>query len=241
MTKSIKKTLIIFSILLIINTTVNAKEKHSFDQDLSLASNDLKALDVDVGSGSLIIRGSDVNEITVMATIESKKYSSLGDLQNAFDEKMTFTLEKSGSKAELKVLNKKGIFGMNNPNIQVNLDITVPNDINLFVDDGSGSMKVSDINGNVEIDDGSGSIQIKNIIGDLLLDDGSGSLEINNVDGNAIIDDGSGSVKINNISGDLTIDDGSGSINVEQLSGKFKLIDGGSGSVYVNGKKWIEE
>ena len=241
MTKPIHRIVVIFSLFLIINFSVHAKNELSFEQELSINAGDIKIFDVDVGSGSLIIRGENVSDIIVEATIQSKEYSSLDDLQDAFNKKVVFTLDRSGSKATLKALNKNKIFNINNPNIQVNLNITVPKNLDLVVDDGSGSMKIANINGDLDIDDGSGSMQIKNIVGDIVLDDGSGSLEIKNIEGNVVVDDGSGSVNMKNISGNVTIDDGSGSINVEELAGEFKLIDGGSGSVKVNGKKWIEK
>ncbi|MFK8011904.1 MAG: hypothetical protein AB8B80_07680 [Marinicellaceae bacterium] len=240
MTNPLNKFIVIFGLFILINFSANAKNKVSFEKGLALNAGGIKHLDVDVGSGSLKIKGADVNEIIVEATIESKAYSDLLELQEAFEDKMIFSLEGSGSKATLKAVNKK-TFNFKSPNIQVNLDVTVPNTIDLFIDDGSGSMKVYDINGQVEIDDGSGSMVLENIIGDVLIDDGSGSLKVSGVDGNVIIDDGSGSMELKNILGDLTVDDGSGSINVDDLSGTFKLIDGGSGKVYVNGQKWTED
>lgn len=241
MTKPIQRIVIIFSLFFLVNFTANAKNELSFQQDFSIAADGVNKIIVDAGSGALKIQGGNVDEIIVVATIKSKKYSNIQDLQDAFDSKMTLTLEPLGSKATLKALNKNKMFSFKSPNIQIDLDVTVPHNINVFIDDGSGSMKVSDIEGDIEIDDGSGSLRMKNITGDVLIDDGSGSQELIDIDGSVVIDDGSGSIEMKNISGNVTIDDGSGSINIEELSGVFKLIDGGSGHVYVNGKKWVEE
>ena len=235
------RTLMIFGLFVLVNLPANAKNKLTFKQDLSIAADGISELFVDVGSGSLNIKSGHVNDIIVNATISSKKYSDLEDLQEAFDDKMKFSLESSGSKATLKAMSKKQFFSWSDPNIQIDLDVTVPMKIDLNVDDGSGNLKISGIDGNLEIDDGSGSMQIDDIVGNVLIDDGSGSQELSNIDGNVVIDDGSGSVKMENITGNVTIDDGSGSINITNLGGQFKLIDDGSGSVYVNGKKWIEK
>jgi len=242
MQQPIQRILIIFSLFLLINFTASAKNSLSFNQNLSIDANKISFFEIDVGSGSLNVKGDNINQIEVRATIKSKKYSDVRDLQEAFESKMRFTLENSGSKAKLKAGNKKTSgFNFKNPNIQIDLEVIVPNNMNLFIDDGSGSMYIADINGDVEIDDGSGSLEIENIRGDLLIDDGSGSQKITNIDGNVVVDDGSGSIDMKYITGNATIDDGSGSINIEELAGRFKLIDGGSGKIYVNGQKWIEK
>jgi len=240
MTKPLHRILVIFGLFLIINFTANAKSELSFKQNLVIEADGINHLFSDVGSGSLYIHGADVDEISVEATIRSKKYSNIEELEEAFNEKMVLILEDNGSKATLKSMTKNKIFN-NNINISIDLNVTVPFELDLQVDDGSGSMKITDMKGNLDIDDGSGSLVIKNIVGDILIDDGSGSQTLSNIDGSVIVDDGSGSVNMKNVSGDVTIDDGSGSINIEGLSGQFKLIDDGSGSIYVNGKKWINK
>ena len=240
MKKPIQRIVIILSIFLLVNFTVYAKNEFSFQQELFIAAADVRQLIVDVGPGSLKIQGGNVDEIIVMATIKSNKYSDVQDLQAAFEDKMVLTLEPHGSKATLKAINKKSMFSFKNPKINIDLEVTVPNNIKISVDDGSGSIIISDVYGDIDIDDGSGFLLMKNIIGDVLIDDGSGSQEYINIDGSVVIDDGSGSIKMKNVSGNVTIDDGSGSIKVEELSGVFKLIDDGSGHVYVNGKKWAD-
>ncbi len=216
-----------------------ANQKLSFDKELTQNASSIETLVIDSGSGSLSVIGADVDEVSVQATIHSKKYDNLEELKQVFNEDMIFSLDQKGSKIILKSIQAKKIFS--NPNIAIDLKVTVPNSLNLNIDDGSGSMNIDNILGNVEIDDGSGSMTISNLGSHLKVDDGSGSLDIDNVSGDIVIDDGSGSVVIKSVSGNVTIDDGSGSITVSDLTGEFKLIDGGSGSIHVNGKKWKQE
>ena len=67
MTKPMQRIVIIFSLFLLVNFSVLANNEQSFQQDLSISVNDIKLLNVDVGSGSLNIQGENVNEITVVA------------------------------------------------------------------------------------------------------------------------------------------------------------------------------
>lgn len=102
----------------------------------------------------------------------------------------------------------------------------------VHVDDGSGEVRIEDIEGAVEVEDGSGEVWITGA-GSVDVDDGSGSVEIVDVRGNVrIVEDGSGEIQIRDVAGDVTIDqDGSGSIDVVRVGGDFVLEDDGSGSV----------
>lgn len=255
-----KHTNILFLTAFLLSTGVFAKDDISFNKELSLQADNLGKLVVDVGGGALIISGEDVNQISVKAKIYSEKYNDLEALQEAFAEKMIFTLEEQGDTAKLRVVNKKTTTMLINlnPEIYVDLTVVVPKSLQLDIDDGSGSMKISDIdavvriddgsgsmqvsniNADLYIDDGSGSIQISNIVGDLDIDDGSGSQTIENVTGNIVSNDGSGSISISNVAGNVSVDDSSGSISVVDMAGEFTLVDDGSGSVTVNGKNWKE-
>lgn len=231
----------------------------SFKKELSVSQNRADKIFIDVGSGSLYVKGDDVEEVVVNAKIYSKEYNNLDELHDVFFEKVIFSLEEKGSTIVLKAMNKKRFFGNHNTNISIDLEVIVPRSMNVEIDDGSGSMHISNLEGTLEIDDGSGSTYIDNIGSKVSIDDGSGHLEISNIRSNVHIDDGSGKIVMKNIggdvyiddgsgevdivgvTGDMKIDDGSGSINVTELAGNFVLVNGGSGHIYVNNKKWHDD
>ncbi len=227
-----------------------------FDRTLELSADRLSAVELDVGAGSLEVIGTSGNEIKVYATIESDEFSDMAVFQEAFEDKMAFSLKRDSGYALLKAKSNKTMNWGNSKNIAIHLEVEVPRHMDLVIDDGSGSMTISDIDGTVKIDDGSGSITIHNIGNDVEVDDGSGSLKISDVNGDVEVDDGSGSVTLTNIAGTVDIEDGSGSIDangvagdfkvddgsgdvvVKNLEGEFKLIDDGSGGIKVNGQRW---
>lgn len=231
----------------------------SFDRKLSLQTNKAKEIFIDVGAGNLKVTSGNTDQVTVNAKVYSKKYDSIDELTQVFEDKMEFSLESKGSTIILKAMNRKSFFGNNNTNIAIDLDMVIPKRMNVEIDDGSGDMWLTDIDGTLKIDDGSGSTVIDNVNGKVFIDDGSGNLTISNVLSSVTIDDGSGKIKMNNIQGNVTIDDGSGainitqvagdikvddssgSINVTEMAGHFTLVDDGSGSVHVNGQKWNKE
>ncbi len=190
---------ILLTALLLTTQFVFARNEISFEQELNLSVSDSSTIIVDVGAGSLKLHGDDIDEIRVVAKIYSDDYSNLEKLRSSFEDKMQLTLgNRNSSTVILKALTKKKMFGWSNSNITIDLDVTIPKGLKVEIDDGSGSMTISDINNSLKIDDGSGSITIKNIVGNVLIDDGSGSININNLQGKFHLeDDGSGSIRVN--------------------------------------------
>lgn len=212
-------------------------------QQLSLPSNNLEYLTILSGAGSLDIQGSNTaTSISVDAIIYTAD----------IDDEYELTLEKSGTQAKLVAQNKSnnGISFYSGQSPSINLVVTVPNTLNLDINDGSGDIVINEMQSNIDvkdgsgslsinsaknlnIDDGSGSIYVKNVVGDLVLNDGSGSIDIDNVSGNVAIEDGSGGITIKHINGAVTVDDNSGDMLIEHI-GSSVTIDDGSGDIRVN-------
>lgn len=106
------------------------------------------------------------------------------------------------------------------------------------IEDGSGSILVEDIHGDLEIDDGSGSVLVDGARGDVHVEDGSGSIHIQQVSGRVSVQDGSGSIAISDVTKDVVVQrDGSGSISVTNVGGSFTVERDGSGGVSHRGVK----
>jgi len=134
---------------------------------------------------------------------------------------------------------------------RLDLNLEVPDALPLVVEDGSGSVLISDVEalsltdrsgsiaieevaGNVWVTDGSGSLDIEEVGGTVTVEeDGSGSIKVETVDGDVIVtEDGSGSIRIVDVAGDVLIEeDGSGSIRVEEVRGDFAVLRDGSGGI----------
>ena len=211
-------------------------------KQLSLPSNNLEYLNVLSGAGSLEIKGSETaTSISVDATIYT------ADIEDEYE----LTLEQDGKQAKLVAQNKSrnGISFYSGQSPSINLVVTVPSNLNLDIDDGSGDILISAMQSNIDVkdgsgdltisgaknltvDDGSGEVNLENIAGNLELTDGSGSIHINNVSGNATIDDGSGEMHVSNISGSLNVEDGSGDLVISHISGAVN-VDDNSGDMII--------
>jgi hypothetical protein len=140
-------------------------------------------------------------------------------------------LSRSGSelRIEADTPSDTGIFGSS----RLDFDVTVPDNVALRVEDGSGELTI-DNTASAEVTDGSGDITIRNVIGDLSVRDGSGDMKIDNVSGAVRISDGSGDIDVNGAGSVEVANDGSGSADIRNVKGDVHIGNKGSGSVEVS-------
>ncbi|KPZ56158.1 hypothetical protein AN391_02307 [Pseudoalteromonas sp. P1-13-1a] len=187
-------------------------------QQLSLPSNNLEYLNVLSGAGSLEIKGSpNATSISVDATIYT------ADIEDEY----TLTLEQNGKQANLVAQNKSqnGINFYSGQSPHIDVVVTVPSNLNLDIDDGSGDMRISNVRGTLTVEDGSGSIAINNINGAVDVDDNSGDLVIEHVQASVTIEDGSGNIRVNHAKGLTITESGSGDVSIDNISGPVKVAD----------------
>lgn len=200
-------------------------------KNLSLSAKGINELDIDCGAGFLKVYGREgLDEIKVKAEIVVKG----GNVKRVIQKYIKLSLKKRGRSAVLiSQIDWHGFSSLFKSAV-INLTVTVPKNMDLIVDDGSGSMEIKGIIGDLKVYDGSGSIEIEDITGDLKVDDGSGSIKIEGIKGDVDIDDGSGKLEARDIQGDISIEDGSGTIYVGDIGGNVTVRDG-SGSINING------
>ena len=204
---------------------------------LDLSAAGIDKLDIKCGAGFLKVYGDkSLDAIKVEAEIVIKRKTDK-KAKEIVEKYMNLSLKKSGSRAVLTSSFKTRATIFSSLNAVINLTVKIPQNMDLFVDDGSGFIKIGDIAGRLDIEDGSGEIQVTNIDGDVDIDDGSGAITAEKITGNVIIDDGSGEITVKSVKGNVRIDDGSGSINVSDVEKDVILKATGSGGVNINNVK----
>jgi len=196
-------------------------------RNLDLDADGVSQLSIKAGAGSMDVTGvRGLDKISVKATVvvpDTDKDKAVKVIEN----KMTLSLDQQGSEARLDAWFDDG------SDAHIALEVSVPQGLAVNIDDGSGSLDVRDVAGDVTIDDGSGSIDVNNVAS-LKIDDGSGSIDVENASGDVSIVDGSGSISVVHVKGSVTIDDGSGSIKVSDVENDLIIVDDGSGSLSIS-------
>lgn len=200
-------------------------------RELTLDTRGIDTLNIDNGSGSIDITGeSGSGDIMVTATIlvPGKNESKA---QKKIENDLVLTLEQDSGRAVLKAyFEQGGLFNFgDSPSVQ--LEVRMPEGLHLEVDDGSGSIEVENVRGDIVLDDGSGSITMAEVGGNVEIEDGSGSISVRGVGGDISINDGSGSIKVRGVAGSVIVDDGSGSIDVSDVEEDLIIVEDGSGGL----------
>jgi len=204
---------------------------------LSLSADGVDKLVIDCGSGFLHVTGEEsLRSIEVEAEIIVKGKREK-DIEDYVKDYVKLELKKQGSKAVLTSMFKNQFPNINFRERVINLTVTLPKDMDVEVDDGSGEVKITQIDGNIQIDDGSGEITVHDIRGDVDIDDGSGTVDVRDVTGSVTVDDGSGTIEVVGIGENVEVSDGSGSITIDGVGGDVIIKDDGSGSLKIQNVK----
>lgn len=220
---------------------------------LELPIPDIRTVVIACGPGSLDVFGVEgTDTITVAATVAVSDITQ-DMLQDFLDRHMVLSLKKRHHRAVVQ----SGFINAHLMKADAKIDLTVmvPKTLGVKINDGSGSIFVTDLATSLEIEDDSGSIEIRkvtgkvsvldgsgiielaDIIGDLEVKDGSGPIQIERVKGNVRVTDASGSITIKDIDGNLTIADGSGSIEINDVTQNVYITEAGSGILEIEGVK----
>lgn len=218
------KIILIFVLLPVIAFAETYRET----RNLELPAGGLHGLSLRCGAGELTLKGIEgTGSIQVIAEIESEG-TDKEEFQLLADKLIQLDFKREYSRALLS--SNVVIPPLTNIDARIHLNIQLPVNMNVRVIDGSGSVDITDIIGNLSIDDNSGDISIRNVTGRIMVEDGSGDIEIQDVQGRLEIVDGSGQIVIQQVTGDVTIKDASGGIEVNDIDGSVTVSDG-SGSI----------
>jgi hypothetical protein len=122
------------------------------------------------------------------------------------------------------------------PVLYADLRIEIPDESDVAVRNGVGSVRGGALRGTLVVDTASGDVEIASYFGGLSIDTGSGDVDLGDVDSkNLSVDTGSGSVRVDALRGGGVIDTGSGDVEVLAFHGADLSIDTGSGDVRVGG------
>jgi len=238
--------IVVALILLVAGPAVRAWDgcESKAPRNLDLAASGVKTLIVRAKSGSLDIRGAQQETIAVRGEACASDAASLAAI------KLVQTREGASLVLTVEIPEDSGS-NWNNVQRALDLDITVPANLALQVQDSSGDtdirglasviaqdssgdLRIEAIAGNVVVNDSSGEIDVREVGGDVRIPaDSSGDITARNVRGTVEIEqDSSGSITLADIGGDAVVGvDSSGDIEFERIAGSARVDRDSSGGI----------
>ena len=176
--------------------------------------------------GTVLLWRGEASSVTVAAT---KRASGIG----VNFEKMHVSYEQQGDRISVSTGIRWNMFQFGIRSID--LEIVVPEQCDVQLDNGSGRVIAGDIRGTIRLRTASGRIEASNLRGQIALKTGSGSVAVNGLSGQVTCSTGSGRITLEQamLTGSSNFQTGSGSIRFDgaldpRSQFQFKT---GSGSV----------
>ena len=192
-----------------------------------------KSFDVTAG-GTLIIE-SDLGTINVETSAQQRvnvKVVSEKRSWRGYDtdvaKRLTVDFQKDGNDVIVKAWLKKK-HNWHGGNSRVTFIVTVPQNFNVDLQTGGGSVSVGDLAGKVRARTSGGSLNFGHISGPVKGHTSGGSITVESCDGDVDITTSGGSISLGDVNGEVNVRTSGGSISIEKAEGSvFARTSGGS-------------
>lgn len=202
----------ITTMIMMLATTLIAQQK--IEREFS----GVDKINMSTSSGNCVLKKGNTDKVlvTVEFTYDSDEYNP------EFDQ--------NGSMLKIK----EDFNGRGSHSGKSNWTLTVPNDMDIKFNTGSGDFEASDLKLELSLNAGSGDFFFKNMKGEIVSNAGSGDMRLEGFDGELRANTGSGDVRVNGTKGELKINTGSGDIDIADASGAISA-NVGSGTIDARG------
>lgn len=170
-------------------------------------------LRIESGDANIHVSSKEGGSIEATVTTENWKIGP-GGIQ-IFDR-------QNGNDVEIEVRFPRQWVQINFHRRRVDIDLIVPQHINLDLHAGDGNVDVRGVKGDSTIRSGDGHIVIQDVQGSLKADTGDGGVRLARTEGDFSLHSGDGKIDVEEFDGSLRVETGDGPVRV---SGRFDLLD----------------
>jgi hypothetical protein len=188
-------------------------------------------LDVQTGSGTVLVRQGAEGEVRVTGHVRARR----GLLSAESGGDLVAAVEANPPVAQDGNLIRLGGNEHDGRHVSISYEVIVPPNASLRARTGSGRIEIPSLDGPVDARTGSGSIALGRISGAVAAETGSGSIEVLGAGDGLTARTGSGSIRGLALSGPVRAESGSGRIEVSYTGPGDGDLSTGSGSVVVHG------
>jgi DUF4097 and DUF4098 domain-containing protein YvlB len=154
--------------------------------------------------------------------VEVVKAQNGARLEAKFDNRRDLTISEQGGEIVIELSRFRGL-----STTSEYLKLFVPGGKRLSVDSGSGAIEIEGLDFVALVaSNGSGSVNVSNCNGEMVINSGSGKIEVANSDGEKTIRNGSGAITVRSSDGDVAASNGSATILLDNVAGALNISNG---------------
>lgn len=164
--------------------------KYERTVQLSAPLSPSSAFEAQTHNGSITIKGADVADCNMTATIVAR--AATDEEAQELAEKVNVTLVPSGNRITTKIEKPTRLI---NKSVSVSLDVEVPNQTDLELITHNGGVVLADITGKINATTHNGKVTTENVTGTTALKTHNGSVTCNEISGDSQLNSHNGNVK----------------------------------------------
>lgn len=181
-------------------------------QEITESFEGVKKIELTAASGNVIVQHGSGDAVEV-------------NLVHTYDEGFRPVMKQQGSTLVLKEEFDRG-----SHNGHSTWTLTVPDDLDIRSNSGSGNFEASKVTMSLNMNSGSGNVDLNEVKGEIRLNTGSGNMEVNAFDGSLNSNTGSGNIRVAESRGEISLNAGSGTLELNSVNGELQA-NVGSGRI----------
>jgi hypothetical protein len=190
-------------------------------------------LEVRTSGGSIQVYGTDGNEVKVeMYVRRNSTFLSPSD-----DDLSTYDVDINQSRGVVRAsaVRRSGVQNIlsSRSNLSISFVVSIPNSFNIDISTSGGSIRVSDLDGDLVAQTSGGSIRMANLNGKINFRTSGGSITAEEIHGAIDARTSGGSIRVTNASGKISMRTSGGSMTFENIQGELEAHTSG-GSIRAN-------
>ncbi len=217
---------IVFAVTLVAGAAFASTPQGTFNKTLQVSG--AVSLEVLTRSGDVSVHRGPAGSVSIHGKIFVGDHWLFGDRHGDVSEvEQHPPLRQDGNSIHIDYVNDH--------NLSVAYEITVPEETAIRIHSGSGDLTIDGTRGNADLQSGSGDLKLSHMTGEIRLQTGSGNVTAHEIAGPMRGGTGSGDVDVQETgAGDIELRAGSGNITARGIQGAFHA-DTGSGDVTAEG------
>lgn len=181
-------------------------------QEINKSFEGVKKIELNAASGNIIVQHGTGEAVQVK-------------LVHTYNEGFRPVMKLQGSTLVLKEEFDRGSHRGNST-----WTLTVPDDLDIRSNSGSGNFEASKVTMSLNMNSGSGNVDLDEVKGEIRLNTGSGNMEVKGFDGSLNSNTGSGNISVEDSRGEISLNAGSGSLELNDVNGELRA-NVGSGDI----------